>query len=126
MIPEKILEGYLRLKKAGLDVQLSNTYRYLLIRNIKLPSKFSQSYTDILIENDPYSDYKVPKAYVDRRLKVWKPGIGFTESMHLDELLTPIDMLEKGWVRLCFKAKWDPSYSIVDFVIMVLNILREL
>ena len=126
MIPDKVYEGYLRLKQAGFNVELSNTYHYLLIRNVRLSTKFNMPYTDILIENDPYSDYTTPNAYVDRRLRVWDPYLGYTKSRHLDEYLTPSQMLEKGWVKVCFKINWSPNYSLTDFVIMLLDFLRKL
>ena len=127
MIPEKIYEGYLRLREKGFDVELSNSFRYLLIRKVRLPAKFNQVYTDILIENDPYSDYTPPNAYVERTLRVWKAYLGkYAKSAHLDESLTPQRMLDKGWVRLCYLINWNPNFSLIDFVIMVLKFLRGL
>jgi len=127
MIPEKIYEGYLRLREKGFDVELSNSFRYLLIRKVRLPAKFNQVYTDILIENDPYSDYTPPNAYVERTLRVWKAYLGkYAKSAHLDESLTPQQMLDKGWVKLCYRINWDPNFSLIDFVIMILKFLRGL
>ncbi|RLI17749.1 hypothetical protein DRO49_03195 [Candidatus Bathyarchaeota archaeon] len=127
MIPERIYEGYLRLREKGFDAELSNTFHYLLIRNVPLPRKFNQPYTHILIENNPSSDYIPPNAYVERTLRIWDSYLGkYVRSTHLDESLTPQRMLDKGWVKLCYRINWNPSFSLIDFVIMVLRFLKDL
>jgi hypothetical protein len=116
---DRIVNSFLEIKRAFPDVQLSSSYTYILIPRLPLPPKFNKPYTPLLIKID--SDYQAPSAYVDKGLLVYGK-----ESIHLSRELTESDMLERGWVKLCFKANWNPNFSLVDFVLMVMKFLRDL
>lgn len=117
----RILLDYKRIRAVFPSSFLSNTYNYLLIKDLKLPSKFNLRKTPMLINLHPESDYNAPEAYVDRRLRVCGEI-----SRHLDESLTERKMLQKGWVKLCVLINWHPNYSLVDYVIMAIKFLEGL
>jgi hypothetical protein len=79
----------------------------------------------LLIKLDLNSDYTPPEAYVSSRLRIWD-SYGWRKSRHLDELLTPHEFLQKGWVKLCVQFGWGPYYSLVDFLLMVVDFLENL
>lgn len=119
MRKDNIINSFLEIKRAFPDAQLSSSYTYILIPRFPLPSKFNKPYTPLLIRIN--SDYQAPSAYVDKELLVYGG-----KSNHLSESLTESEMLEKGWVKLCFRAGWNPNFSLVDFVLMVMEFIKNL
>jgi len=75
----------------------------------------------MLIKLHPDSDYKAPEAYVDNRLHLYGK-----KSRHLDEFVTEVEMLVRGWVKLCVRVNWDPNYGLVDYVNMAIRYLEGL
>ena len=120
MRKDKIIEGYYEIKKAFPDAMLSNTYRLLLIPKFPLPKQFNKPYTPLLIKINPDLDVP-PEVYVDRTLRV-----NGEKSFRLDENITEIDMLEKGWVKICLKINWSPNFSLIDFMILVIDCIKNL
>jgi hypothetical protein len=118
---EKIWEGFMQIKNTWPDAQLSNTFHFISIPSVKLPSQFNCETTPLLIRLNPDSDYIAPEAYVTRSLTV-----NGSRSHHLDENFTEDVMLEGGWVKLCAKMNWSPNFSLVDYVIMVIDYLENL
>ena len=125
MRPEKILAEYRKILKAFPAAKISNTFNFLLIPELKLPSNFNYSTTPLLLKLHPYSDYLVPDAYVRNDLRIRKQGT-FVKSHHLSEELTEKEMLAKGWVKLCIQSTWGPSFSLVDAVVIFLKFLERL
>jgi hypothetical protein len=118
---EKILADYKKILKVFPDAELSNTLNFLLIPGLPLPDQFNYSSTPMLIKLHPSKDYREPEAYVARELRVYGK-----RSQHLDENLTEPDMLMKGWVKLCVRVKWNPSFSLLDYLIMAIKFLENL
>jgi hypothetical protein len=119
MRTDKILYGFQEIKRAFPDAEISNSYRVILIPRFPLPSQFNKPYTSLLIKIN--SDYQAPDAYVDRELRVYGQ-----KSNHLSEALTEDYMLERGWVKLCIQVSWSPSFSLVDYMLMLMQYFKEL
>jgi len=117
----RIIEDYPCIRADFPSSLLSNTYNHLLIKDLQLPSKFNLRTTYMLIRLHPDSDYKAPEAYVDNRLQLYGK-----KSRHLDALLTEVEMLVRGWVKLCVRVNWHPNYSLVDYVNMAIRYLEGL
>jgi len=119
---EQVYNEYLEIKKkVWPEAIISNTYDMLLIPRVPLPPKFNLPYTPLLIVIDYYNDYLPPSAYVTRKLRIYG-----RKSSHLAEELTELYMLEKGWVKLCYKiiGKWQGGLK--NFVLMALKFLEGL
>jgi hypothetical protein len=119
--PERIISEYKKILKVFPSAILSNTLNFLLIPNMPLPSQFNMQSTAMLLRLHPYSDYKAPDVYVYRELRVYD-----RRSKSLDESLTEIEMLDRGWVKLCMLVNWNPSFSLVDFLTMAVKFLEGL
>lgn len=118
---DRIIAEYQRIKKVFPSAQLSNTFNFLLIPSIPLPKKFNLATTAMLIKLNPFADYKEPAAYVNRELRIFGK-----KSHHLDENLTPRELLDKGWVKECVQVKWHPNFSLIDFIILAIEFLEGL
>jgi len=125
MRTEQIWRDFQKIRRVWPSAELSNSFRYLLIRDFPLCSRFNYPSTPLLIKMNLDYDYIPPEAYVDRKLRIWDSG-GWRKSRHLDESLTPEEFLEKGWVKLCIILTWVPSYSLIDFIVMVADYLDQL
>ena len=117
----RIPVDYKRIQTVYPSSTLYDAFDYLLIHEVKLPRKYSMPSTSLLIRLHPESDYLAPEAYIDRRVR-----LNGKKSRHTDEYLTEGDLLRLGWVKLCNKVNWHPSFSLVDYLIMVIKYLEGL
>jgi len=90
-----------KLQSVYPEATITADREFVLIPEVQLPSKFNMPSTPVLISVTPqYSMIGVPgvpAVYVSKALRVHG-----RKSMHLDENLTESEMLENGWVKLCW------------------------
>ena len=128
MMPSKVHEGFLKIRKVWPDAELSSDFRALKIPAINLPRQYNYHSTPLLILIDHTSDYTPPRAYVRRDLRIYNPLTGsYVRSSALPEELTEQYLLDAGWVYVCKRINdWGPHRDLRDFVIIVLKFLKEL
>lgn len=91
-----------KLKEVFPDTKLARDRTFIYIPTVLLPHKFNENSTPVLISlTKEYTMFGVPAVYVSRKLKI-RRGNGYYKSVSLDENLTETDMLQKGWVKLCW------------------------
>lgn len=96
---QRIRYGFNKIKSVFPDAVISSDSKLILIPSIQLDTKkFNKQSTRFVIAfNDSLMLWGKPGLYVDRDLRVHG-----RKSQHLDESLTPEEMLSSGYVILCW------------------------
>ncbi len=123
---KRIEKEFLELKKAFPDAKLTKDRKFILIPSISLPSKYNRKSTPLLISLKKHVLYGFPAVYVSRKLRIRK-GRRFVKSVSLDESLTELEMLRRGWVILCWynPPKTKNLCQLVANVIIFLELLER-